>query len=703
MATISIAKGLKASFKNARDYTLSQTFMELKNYTDNYEVLNDKVNRMYGDIDGKNIDLPEEQFNALDLQTRNAIEAFLGNEPYCLLSASSYSHKKISWRFVLTKKKSSLSVNKQWVKNSIEKISLPVGITFDTSPYGKNQKIRMLGSNKDGENRPLKLVKGEVIDTLISYIPEDCQEFVIESDVKKPKVVATKKQVGGIKPSLLRRLVMNIKNDENTTWDDWYRVSQAIYNEGADLDLFLDWSSKSPKHNEREAIQHWKGLKERPGEKLMAGSIYFWSSSSDAEEHERAILECGNPNDYQVQKIYFERDHFKLKNPVCFIREVGGKIQTMNENDLKVLYRNRYCHSEEDDESCLFINKWLADPIIRTYERIVFKPGKEVEYGEYNLFTGFPTPKVQGDISVMQDLLWNLSGKNKEVFEYIENYFAHLIQKPGEKSKVCLIFSTERQGAGKDTPLDALGKIIGEDYFFNTGDAENQVFCRFNGHLQKTLLLKLEEISFDVTKKADSKLLNLITATTQSYESKGRESINLDDYKRVVMTTNKSIPVNIPESDRRFVLVNSSEDRVGDHEYWNHVYKELEKPETLQAYHYYLATKDISMWSPKNRPITDYYKEVKLALRPYHAQYFQKWMELYGEVYEVDEKSASEWMKEMAAQTKFEMNATRFGRDMKVYVESGALEKKVNKYNTSYILHKEKMHQFLNSKGWWLV
>jgi len=149
MTTISIAKGLKATFKNARDYTLSQALLEIDKYTDNYEVLGD-VNRVYGDIDGKDIEGTEEQFKALDLKTKDAIVAFLGAQNYALMTASSFAHRKISWRFVATDRKTTLPENKQWVKLNIEKIGLPTGITFDTAPYGKNQKIRMLGSNKDG-------------------------------------------------------------------------------------------------------------------------------------------------------------------------------------------------------------------------------------------------------------------------------------------------------------------------------------------------------------------------------------------------------------------------------------------------------------------------------------------------------------------------------------------------------------------------
>ena len=242
--------------------------------------------------------------------------------------------------------------------------------------------------------------------------------------------------------------------------------------------------------------------------------------------------------------------------------------------------------------------------------------------------------------------------------------------------------------------------MLGQEYFFNTEDAENNVFGRFTSHLQKTLLLKMEEVEFETNKKNESSLLSLITAPSRSYEGKGREPITLDDYKRIVMTTNKSTPVNVPESDRRFVLINSSEKRVGDLDYWGQVYKELAKPETAEAFMFYLLNKDISNFNIRKRPITDFYKDVKTTLRPYHAFFFQKWIAINGEITDIFEQSASEWVKNINEGSKFPITTTKFGKDAKIYpVET--LSKKKGMYSNSYTIHTKEMHQFLKSKGWW--
>lgn len=283
MTTIRITKGLKATYKNARDYTLSQSFLEIEKYTDNYEVLNADYNRMYGDIDGKNIEGSESEFNALDEKTKNAIVSFLKDETYCLMTASSYTHKKISWRFVILNRKCSLKDNKKWVQLSVESIDLPKGITFDTNPYGNNQKMRMVGSNKDGENRPLKLVKGEIIDSLISYIPDECELMQLPT---QEEIVSTESHPK-LEGKFLHEIVMNIDSDDS--YEQWVKIGMAIRSSGGSEELFLKWSQQSASYNEKECHEKWRSFSENSN--ITTGSLFFWSKQSNPEKHKLILIE----------------------------------------------------------------------------------------------------------------------------------------------------------------------------------------------------------------------------------------------------------------------------------------------------------------------------------------------------------------------------------------------------------------------------
>jgi hypothetical protein len=47
---------------------------------------------------------------------------------------------------------------------------------------------------------------------------------------------------------------------------------------------------------------------------------------------------------------------------------------------------------------------------------------------------------------------WYLSGKNNGVLEYFLNYFAHMVQKPGEQPGTALVVKG-KQGIGKNITL----------------------------------------------------------------------------------------------------------------------------------------------------------------------------------------------------------------------------------------------------------
>ena len=653
---VKVAKGLRASFKNATDYTIDEVLFNLQTRTDCYEVLND-VNRPYGDIDGK---CDSSTFEEVDRKTREELETFLSTESYCLLTASSVLHNKISWRFVMTNYSTSKADNKTWISQI--KLNLPEGVKMDTGVYGANQKMRMMNSNKDGENRPLRLVKGEPIDTIISYIPDHCEYLQVPKKIKE---------------TLISKILNELTRD---SYEDWITVGMVCFNEGEDIEVWNNWSRKSPKWKAGECQKKWFTFR-----KGTLGIDILWNFLKEDNSSAYEQLKCGN---YEYMKIEFEKTHFKLMNPPLYVRLYNG-VQFLKSNELHHLYNNLLCDGK------LFIDKWIKDSKMRTYENLVYLPKQDAPEGSYNIFVDFECQAVEGCVETIHSVLNLISGGDKEIFDYIEKWIAHLIQKPYEKPGICIVVQGE-QGVGKDTYFDFVGRMLGE-YFFNTARASEDVFNRFNGHLKKTLLLKFEEASFMTNKQHDSALKSLITCEKQAYEDKGAGIIKLDSYVRVVMTTNAEVPVPIEQTDRRFMLVKASSERMGDLEFWKSTHAVLNKKSTLEAYYMYLLNLDISNFNPRDRPITEYYETVKESFIPYHAQYFQRCIEESQEINTWNWK-ARELMDSMKTATKFELNQTKFGRDMKLYT---VIEKRVGKHCATYTANTQQLVDFLKSKKWW--
>lgn len=388
---------------------------------------------------------------------------------------------------------------------------------------------------------------------------------------------------------------------------------------------------------------------------------------------------------------------FKLRHPPCFVAMFpDGKLDQLSKNELLQNEEDNILASGEP-----FVKRWLLDPAKREYQRLVFAPKQDPPAGCFNLFQGFANVPKAGEYDAFQTCLRIVSGNEQQVFDYIENWLAHIIQKPYVKTKVAICVQGE-QGAGKDSFWDAVGDyILGQKYYLSTKTPENDIFAKFNSRAGYKILVKFEEADFHTNKENASKLKGLITSTHGHIEKKGHDPIDLEDFTNIVMTTNSEVPVVIEDSDRRFMLVKASSERLGDTAFWDDIHAKL--PLQASAYHHYLATKDISDFVPWNQttlPRTQYYKDVKQSFNPYHARFFQRQIELEVELNYTAHALFSRMKSE--APTSLQLSETRFGRDMRVYVEAGVFTKQKSAANNTYRGDAPKLREFLERKGWWV-
>jgi hypothetical protein len=398
-------------------------------------------------------------------------------------------------------------------------------------------------------------------------------------------------------------------------------------------------------------------------------------------------------DEYNVVKENFELTHFKLMNPPCYVRIIDKSVQLLTKADLNLMYDNLYYNNTP------FIQRWISDPDMRTYRKIEFCPMKELEPDVFNLFQGFSIEPVEGDISAVHQVLHIISDNNPIVFDYIEKLMAWTMQKPYEKSGVCLIIQSPEEGAGKDTYFDLIGRICGE-YFMNTVSAENTIFSRFNGSWKQKLLVKMEELNFMETKKYVDQFKSIITADTITFEEKGRDPLTLSNFTTFVGTTNNEVPVVIGNKDRRFALFRASPERVGDIEFWNTIQPILHSKETAQAYYHHLLHVDLTDFNPRVIPKTEYYEEVKETFIPFDARFFQNYIEI-NYTTAVHSWKAHEIIDQLKQSDKFERSVTAIGRRLREYVKDGIIIKERKSHYISYSFETEKMKEYLQKRGWW--
>ena len=216
---------------------------------------------------------------------------------------------------------------------------------------------------------------------------------------------------------------------------------------------------------------------------------------------------------------------------------------------------------------------WLQHPDRRQYRGIEFCPdpkGAPGTPGYLNLWSGFAVqPAANPDwrqYSVFRDhLLNNICDGNLEWFKWVFGFFANIVQCPRDKPGVALVMRG-RMGSGKSKVGEIIGALFPRHYFLV--DDPRYVTGQFNSHMASCLLLQADEAVWAGDKAAEGRLKSLITSPVQMIEPKGIDPIRLDNYIRLIMTSNEDWVVPAGKDERRFTVLDVHPRCAQNHEYF---------------------------------------------------------------------------------------------------------------------------------------
>ena len=197
---------------------------------------------------------------------------------------------------------------------------------------------------------------------------------------------------------------------------------------------------------------------------------------------------------------------------------------------------------------------------------------------------------------------------NQSHFNYLMNWMAHMVQKPEEKPGVAVVLQGG-QGTGKGSMVRPLGEMIGHHYFY-AGNPE-AVAGKFNSHMENTVLAFADE-AFFADKKAANALKSMITEPVQSIERKNVDLFMTASYSRIIMATNHENAIRVETDDRRYFILQVSEDKKGNHEYWDQYNDWSENIPLAGMLLYYLQSRDINKYNPRIAPCTEALVEQKI-------------------------------------------------------------------------------------------
>jgi len=155
-------------------------------------------------------------------------------------------------------------------------------------------------------------------------------------------------------------------------------------------------------------------------------------------------------------------------------------------------------------------------------------------------------------------------------------------------------------------------KIIGEEYFTYTNSPENDLFEKHAEGMVNKLLVNIDEVKKVELAKYASRLKSEITGKTRIFNPKGLGRMVTNNFARIIVTSNEMNAIPIDGNDRRWVIFESSAEKVGDQRYFAEFSSYMSDIGNQKAIFEFLKNRDISRvhWR-KDRPTTEIYKDVQ--------------------------------------------------------------------------------------------
>jgi len=418
---------------------------------------------------------------------------------------------------------------------------------------------------------------------------------------------------------------------------------------------------------------------------------------------------------YDGMKIEHEKTWFKLLSPACYAHILeDGSVEYKITQDMIHNFQHVRCKIVENNKikNVGFFDLWKIDPTIRIYNSLVYDPTqKAVRVGQFNTYQ---PPKIDGKILVsieeFHEHVASLCNYNKECTDYVTACLADMVQNPtrqttGSHSR-CLIFRGE-QGGGKGLFKKLINKILGEANCYNTSDLNTVIISKDNrfacGSVNK-LLTVLEEMSAEQGYSKADRMKDYITNDWTPQEIKNMNGmLKHKNHTRYWVFSNNKITIKIEASDRRYVVMKTSNKYIGNTAHFEHVAQCFSDADFIYSVFQYLCNLNITNFKFAKRPITDAYTAMKAHNIPLTIRFLASMSapEDYKES-KISIGMLFDMFNEFVRSNKFkcDMSSQSFRDELKEHIQddSGLTKRKIS--TMYYYLNKEKFRAYCTRKAY---
>jgi hypothetical protein len=202
----------------------------------------------------------------------------------------------------------------------------------------------------------------------------------------------------------------------------------------------------------------------------------------------------------------------------------------------------------------------------------------------------------------------NVAQGDEKLFRWVVGWLADIVQQPARKCGTSLVLRG-KQGTGKTIIGKTMRRLLGEHYTIVTKDTH--ITGQFNAHLAKCLLLHADEAFWAGDKQAAGTLKDLATGDVHMIEYKYHDAIAIDNYIRLLISSNADWVVPAGMEERRFATVTVGDAYRENHEYFGAIERQLDDG-GAEALLYSLLNFDLSQVDISVIPATEGLLEQKI-------------------------------------------------------------------------------------------
>lgn len=509
--------------------------------------------------------------------------------------------------------------------------------------YGTGKQVVLPSSIHPDTGKPYRWLKQFDFDALMlgggPFVPAETLGRIIDGDDEAGEQDPERAKPLGLSVDEVRNLLKDYPN-ESLDYDQWLEVMAAVSHEssGRSKDerqqfykAFLDWSRGSDKNDDKTSKFKFWSFKHKEGRKLITIRTLVnavrearlseefdnlddgddFDTETDLDETSAASDDFDDLlGDAPAPKQTKRQTKLNKADVEAALGHVPPKVKRLNNKHAVVFLNGKTAILTEKDDGAVALGTvgdlhnfyendrvatdkatepvtkaWMRHKLRREYPNgVVFAPGRSVK-GAYNHWRGFsvePDPDASCRL-----ILWHLKHiiccNDEDAYRYAVGWFAHMVQRPEEKPGVAMVLRGKKR-IGKDTIADYIGGLFPHHHIKIAN--QDQLIGKFNAHMEKCLLLHVEEGFWAGSKNAEGVLKHLITTPDLFIEPKGLNGYSVDSVLRLFMSSNEKWVVPATADEGRYFVLDVSEAKRSDHKYFGAIHHEMRNGGRAALLHY---------------------------------------------------------------------------------------------------------------------